>query len=157
MEYCRSTRIVVYCWAPPALSLHKLTNSQLPQPPPKWSFLHPIPPERCVFCYPSPYSPLNMGFISLFLIPQNYFGTAVSLMKSCLFPFWQHMSHIHGLLNFARSAPTKCVLSLFTSQPNTDKFLWLLRSDPKNHLTYVSLISINPRNEVLSCNHKIWV
>ena len=77
-------------------------------------------------------------------------------MISCMFPIWQHMTRIHGLLNFARSAPTKCVVSLhLTTQHRQVSMTSALR--PENHLTYVSLISMNPRNEVLSCNRKIWI
>ena len=49
-----------------------------------------------------------------------------------------------------------CVVSLhLTTQHRQVSMTSALR--PENHLTYVSLISMNPRNEVLSCNHKIWV
>ena len=65
--------------------------------------------------------PLNLGFSS-FITPKQ-FGTAVSLIISCMFPFWQHMNQIHSLLNFAQSAPTKYVLSLHLTIQHRQAFV----------------------------------
>jgi len=96
----------------------------------------------------------NVGFISLSLITPKHFGTAVSLIINV--SFWQHLSQIHGLLNFAWSAPTKCVLCHFISQPYTDEFLsFSPKTRKQSDLSFPQLH--NPKKEVLSCNRKIWV
>ena len=96
----------------------------------------------------------NVGFISLSLITPKHFGTAVYLIINV--SFWQHLSQIHGLLNFAWSAPSKCVWCHFISQPYTDEFLSFSPMTRKqSDLRFPQLH--NPKKEVLSCNRKIWV
>ena len=73
-----------------------------------------------------PCGPQNVCFISHSLITPKHFGTAVSY-RVYMFPSWQHIydpnTWFVKLFPELECSCTKCVLWLFTSQPNTDEFL----------------------------------
>ena len=54
--------------------------------------------QKCLFPYT--LRPPKCGFHFSLPITPKYFGTAVSLIISWIL-FWQHMTQIHGLVNFA--------------------------------------------------------
>ena len=67
--------------------------------------------QKCLFPYA--LRPPKCGFHFSLPITPKYFGTAVSLIISCIL-FWQHMTQIHGLVNFAWRA-LKNLLRTFPS------------------------------------------